>query len=347
MTATGEALADAAVEQAVAELSPLIGVRAACRATGRSQAGHYRRHRQSPPPPAKPRPPRKAHPRALCDQERATVRSLLNTGDFADMAPAAVYHQLLDDGIYVASVSTMYRVLHFHDEVRERRRQATHPAHVKPELLATQPNQVWSWDITRLRGPGKRDFYHLYSIIDIYSRYTVGWLLAARENEYLAERLIADTLAKQNITADQLTIHADRGSSMTSRTVAQLLSDLAVTRSHSRPRVSNDNPFSEAQFKTLKYRPDFPDRFDGIEDARRHCKAFFWWYNHEHYHSAIAWHHPADVHYGRVQAVHAARANVLTAAYQRNPERFVRRPPQPPTIPANVWINQPTPDDQQ
>lgn len=336
---------DTAVESAVAELSPLVGVRAACRATGRSQAGHYRRHRQSPRPPAKPRPPRRAQPRALSTAERATVRSLLDSEDFADLAPAAVYHELLDDGIYVASVSTMYRVLREHDEVRERRRQATHPARVKPELLATQPNEIWSWDITRLRGPGKRDFYHLYSIIDIYSRYTVGWLLAARENEYLAERLIADTLAAQNITAEQLTIHADRGSSMTSRTVAQLLSDLAVTRSHSRPRVSNDNPFSEAQFKTLKYRPDFPDRFTSLEEARRHCKAFFWWYNQEHYHSGIAWHHPTDVHYGRVDQVHAARADVLAAAYQRNPERFVNKPPQPPVIPTTVWINQPQDTD--
>lgn len=339
------ATVDTAVETAVAELAPLIGVRAACRATGRSQAEHYRRHRQSPPPPAKPRPPRRPQPRALSTQERQTVRSLLNIGEFADMAPAAVYHQLLDDGIYVASVSTMYRVLREHGEVKERRRQATHPAHVKPELSATRPNEIWSWDITRLRGPGKRDFYHLYSIIDIYSRYTVGWLVAARESEDLAEKLIADTLAKQNIAPEQLTIHADRGSSMTSRTVAQLLSDLGVTKSHSRPRVSNDNPYSEAQFKTLKYRPDFPDRFDSIQDARRHCRAFFWWYNHQHYHCGIAWHHPVDVHYGHVQQVHAARADVLAAAYHRTPERFVRKPPSPPTIPATVWINEPSPDD--
>jgi putative transposase len=342
---TVDTAVEAAVEAAVAELVPLIGVRAACRATGRSQAGHYRRHRQSPPSPPKPRPPRRPQPRALSPDERANVRAVLNSESFRDQAPATVYHRLLDEGIYLASTSTMYRILGEHDEVHERRRQATHPAHVKPELLATKPNEVWSWDITRLRGPGKRDFYHLYSIIDIYSRYTVGWMVAARENEYLAERLIADTLAKQDITADQLTIHADRGSSMTSRTVAQLLSDLAVTRSHSRPRVSNDNPFSEAQYKTLKYRPDFPDRFTSIEEARAHCKAFFWWYNQEHYHSGIAWHHPADVHYGRIERVHAARADVLTAAYERNPERFVRKPPQPPTIPTIVWINEPPGDD--
>jgi putative transposase len=267
---------DEAVEAAVAELTPLVGVRAACRTTGRSQAGHYRRHRQSPRPEPKPRRPRRPQPRAPADDERAVVRGVLNSPDFADAAPVAVYHTLLDEGTYLCSPSTMYRILRAHDEVRERRRQATHPAHVKPELLATEPNQVWSWDITKLRGPAKRDFYHLYSILDIYSRYTVGWMLAARENEFLAEQLIADTLAKQNITVDQLTIHADRGSSMASRTVAQLLSDLGVGKSHSRPRISNDNPFSESQYKTLKYRPDFPDHFTSIEQARAHCRAFFW-----------------------------------------------------------------------
>lgn len=335
---------DTLLEAAVTELRPLIGLRAACRATGRSQAGHYRRHRRSPAPPATPRPPRRPQPRALSEQERAGVRAVLNSPQFVDAAPATVYHTLLEEGTYLASTSTMYRILRAHGEVRERRRQATHPAHVKPELLATHPNDVWSWDITRLRGLGKRDFYHLYSILDIFSRYTVGWLVAARENEHLAERLIADTLAKQHITADQLTIHADRGSSMTSRTVAQLLSDLGVTRSHSRPHTSNDNPFSEAQYKTLKYRPDFPDRFTSIQEARLHCKAFFWWYNHEHYHSGIAWHHPADVHYGRVDAVDRARADVLAAAYRRTPDRFVRRPPTPPAIPPTVWINPPDQD---
>jgi putative transposase len=277
----------------------------------------------------------------LSGDERAGVRAVLNSADFVDQAPAEVYHQLLDEGVYLCSPSTMYRILRQHGEVRERRRHATHPAHVKPELLATAPNTVWSWDITRLRGTAKRVFYHLYSIIDIYSRYTVGWMVAAREDEHLAERLIADTLAKQNITAGQLTIHADRGSSMTSRTVAQLLCDLGVDRSHSRPRVSNDNPFSEAQYKTLKYRPDFPDRFTSVQEARAHCKAFFWWYNNEHRHSGIAWHTPHDVHYGLTEPVRAARADTLAAAYARDPQRFVRKPPQPPVIPTNVWINEP------
>jgi putative transposase len=336
---------DAAVEEAVAELAPLVGVRAACRATGRSQAEHYRRHRQSPPPPPRPRPPRQRQPRALSPEERTQVRAVLNSDVFVDAAPATVYHTLLDAGTYLASVSTMYRILREHDEVRDRRRHATHPAHAKPELFATRPNQVWSWDITRLRGPGKRDFYHLYSIIDIYSRHTVGWMLAAHEREDLAEQLIADTLAKHNIQPGQLTIHADRGSSMTSRTVAQLLSDLGVDRSHSRPRVSNDNPFSESQYKTLKYRPDFPDRFASIEQARAHCVAFFRWYNHDHFHSGLRWHHPADVHYGRVEQVRQARADVLAAAYERHPERFVHRPPTPPVVPTTVWINPPTDEE--
>jgi putative transposase len=331
------------IDEAVAELAPLIGKRAACRATGRPQASYYRRHRQSPPPPPVHGPKRapRPQPRALSQAERDGVRAVLDSEDFADQAPTAVYHQLLDEGVYLCSPSTMYRILRQHGEVRERRRHATHPAHAKPELLATAPNTVWSWDITRLRGPVKRVFYHLYSIIDIYSRYTVGWMVASREDEHLAERLIADTLAKQNIPPGQLTIHADRGSSMTSRTVAQLLSDLGVDRSHSRPRISNDNPFSEAQFKTLKYRPDFPDRFASIEAARVFCRRFFRWYNTEHRHSGIAWHTPHDVHYGHTEAVHAARADTLAAAYARHPERFVRQHPQPPTIPTNVWINEP------
>jgi putative transposase len=328
------------IDEAIAALTPLIGTRAACTATGRSQAGYYRRHRQSPVVP-RPKRPRRPQPRALTQAERDDVRALLNSPGFVDKAPAAVYHELLDEGVYLASPSTMYRILGQHGEVRERRRQARHPAHVKPELLATAPNQVWSWDITRLRGPGKRVFYHLYSIIDIYSRYSVGWMVAAREDEHLAERLIADTLAKQHIVDGQLTIHADRGSSMTSRTVAQLLADLGVDRSHSRPRISNDNPFSEAQFKTLKYRPDFPERFTSIQEARAHAKAFFWWYNHEHRHSGVAWHTPHDVHYGLTEAVRAARADTLTAAYTLRPQRFVRKHPQPPVIPTTVWINQP------
>lgn len=328
------------IDQAIAELAPLIGVRAACKATGRPQANHYRRHRQSPAP-VKPEGERKAQPRALSQAERDTVRALLNSADFADKAPATVYHELLDEGTYVASVSTMYRILHAHNEVKERRRQATHPARVKPELVATAPNQCWSWDITKLHGPAKWTYYYLYVIIDIYSRYVTGWMIADRESAVLAEKLLADTIIKQNVDRGTLTIHADNGSSMASKPVAFLLADLGVTKTHSRPHVSNDNPFSEAHFKTLKYRPDFPDRFGSIEDARAFCQRFFHWYNETHRHSGIAYHTPATVHYGQHQTIHAVRADVLAAAYTRNPERFVRKHPQPPTLPEAAWINKP------
>ncbi|MDM4720019.1 IS3 family transposase [Micromonospora sp. WMMA1363] len=328
------------IDAAITELTPLIGIRTACRATGRPQANHYRRHRQTPAPPRPGREPR-PQPRALSAAERDSVRALLNSPDFADMAPAAVYHTLLDEGVYVASVSSMYRILRAHGEVRERRRHAVHPPKVKPELIADAPNRVWSWDITKLRGPAKRDFYHLYSVIDIYSRYTVAWLLAEREDAALAERLLSDAITKQGVAREQLTIHADRGTSMASKTVAQMMADLGVTKSHSRPRCSNDNPFSEAQFKTLKYRPDFPDRFGSVQDARAHCRAFFTWYNTIHRHSGIGWHTPHDVHHGHARQVRDVRADVLTAAYTRNPERFVRGIPQPPALPTTAWINKP------
>jgi putative transposase len=278
----------------------------------------------------------------LRQAERDTVRAVLNSPDFADKAPVSAYHELLDEGVYLCSPSTMYRILHVHNEVRERRRQAVHPARVKPELVATKPNQCWSWDITKLHGPAKWSYYYLYVIIDIYSRYVVGWLLADAESKVLAEKLLADTIAKQNINRNQLTIHADNGSSMASKPVAFLLADLGVTKSHSRPHTSNDNPYSEAQFRTLKYRPDFPDTFGSIVDARSFCQRFFTWYNAEHYHSGVAWLHPVDVHYGRAETVRAVRAEVLNAAYVRNPDRFVNKPPQPATLPTAAWINRPT-----
>ncbi len=269
------------------------------------------------------------------------MRTLLNSPDFVDKAPATVYHELLDEGVYLASVATMYRILRAHGEVKERRRQATHPARVKPELVATAPNQCWSWDITKLHGPAKWTYFYLYVIIDIYSRYVVGWLIAERESALLAEKLLADTIVKQGIDRDTLTIHADNGSSMASKPVAFLLADLGVTKSHSRPHTSNDNPYSEAQFRTLKYRPDFPDRFGCLEDARAFCQGFFRWYNTEHRHSGVAWHTPQSVHYGQSEAIRAARAGVLAAAYTRNPERFVRKHPEPATLRPAVWINKP------
>jgi putative transposase len=329
--------------QAIALLAPRIGTRAACAATGVAQASWYRRHRASPAPARQaPVPHRdRAQPRALAPAERAAILSALHSERFADLAPAEVWATLLDEGTYLGSLSTFYRLLRAAGETRERRAQAAHPAAVKPELMADGPNRVWSWDITKLHGPAKWTYYYLYVILDIYSRYAAGWMVATRESAALAEKLITATCAKQGITAGQLTIHADRGSSMTSKPVAFLLADLGVIQSHSRPHVSNDNPYSEAQFKTLKYRPGFPGRFASIEAARAHCQAFFPWYNQEHRHSGLGLHTAADIHHGQAAAVRASRAGVLTAAYLKHPERFVRKPPVPPALPVISWINPP------
>jgi len=333
---------------AIAELAPQVGVREACLAVGAAQAGYYRRHRQSPPPhPPVPVGHRDRHqPRALSQAERQAILDQLHSDRFVDLAPAEVWATLLDEGIYLGSISTFYRLLRQAGETRERRRQATHPATVKPELVATAPNQVWSWDITKLRGPAKWTYYYLYVILDIFSRYVVGWMVAGRESAALAEVLIRQTIAKHGIGPDQLTIHADRGSSMTSKPVAFLLADLGVTQSHSRPHVCDDNPYSEAQFKTLKYRPDFPGQFASIEAARVHCQAFFPWYNDEHLHTGLGLHTPADVHYGTAEAVRGKRATVLDDAFQAHPERFVRKPPEPRKLPTDSWINQPDPPKQ-
>jgi putative transposase len=321
----------------------MIGTRAACRAAGVAQATWYRRHRASPAPPRpEPVPHRdRVQPRALAAGERTAIMEALHSGRFADLAPDEVWAILLDEGAYLGSVSTYYRVLREAGESRERRRQATHPAAVKPELVATGPNQVYSWDITKLHGPAKWAYYHLYVILDIYSRYAVGWMVATRESAVLAEKLISETCAKQGISRGQLSLHADRGSSMTSKPVALLLADLGVTQSHSRPHVSNDNPYSEAQFKTLKYRPAFPARFASVEAARAHCQEFFRWYNNEHRHGGLGLHTAADVHHGQAEAVQAGRAQILTAAYRAHPERFVSRPPAPPKLPGTSWINPP------
>jgi putative transposase len=331
------------IDAAIEELAPVVGVRKACEALGESQARWYRRHRQSPPVPRPARTPA-PQPRALSTEERDRVRAVLNSPEHVDEAPATVYAKLLDEGVYLASVPTMYRILRTHGEVRERRRQATHPAHKKPELIATAPNQVWSWDITKLLGPAKWTYFYLYVIIDIFSRYVPGWMLARAENAALAEALLAETVAKQQIEYGQLTIHADRGSPMTAKPVAHLLADLGVIKSHSRPHVSNDNPYSESQFRTLKYRPDFPDRFGSFEDAHGFCRRFFGWYNDDHRHSGIGYHTPADVHHGRAELIHEKRGIVLAGAYQLHPERFVRKPPVPPALPTIAWINEPKED---
>jgi putative transposase len=331
----------AALDQAVATLAPAVGTVRACRAVGQPRASWYRRHRQSPPPPRSPRPTPAPQPRALSAVERQQVLDVLHDERFCDLAPASVYATLLDEGSYLCSPSTMYRLLRSAGETGDRRRHATHPATVKPELLATGPNQCWSWDITKLAGPAKWTWYYLYVILDIYSRSVVGWMVAAREAALLAERLLADTIAAQGVKPAQLTIHADRGTSMTSKPVAMLLADLGVTRSHSRPHVSNDNPYSESQFKTLKHHPTFPARFGCIQDARSFCRRFFGWYNHQHRHSGIALLTPADVHLGRAEQITLARGAVLDAAFAAYPERFVGKPPQPPRLPEAVWINKP------
>ncbi len=326
--------------EAVEVLTPEVGTSPACVAIGLSRAGVYRRRAQKKRPFTEPKK-RPSPPRALMAKERQQVLDILHSEKFVDKAPQEVYAALLDEGHYLCSVRTMYRLLKAHQEVRERRDQLRHPVYQKPELLATAPNQVWSWDITKLLGSVKWTYFYLYVILDIFSRYVVGWMIASRETALLAQKLIQDTMEKQNILPGQLTIHADRGPSMKSKPVAFLLSDLGVTKSHSRPQISDDNPYSEAQFKTLKYRPDFPERFGSLEDARAFCQVFFTWYNTEHHHSGIGLMTPHLVHYGLAKETFEARQNVLLAAYEAHPERFVRRVPVPLPLPQAAWINPP------
>jgi putative transposase len=321
------------------ELAPAVGVVVACRALGLSRAGFYRR--QQPPRVRRAPTARRPSPRALSQAERQVVRDELNSPRFVDQAPAQVQTALLDEGVYHCSTRTMYRVLGESQEVRERRNLLRHPHYYKPELIATAPNQVWSWDITLLPGPAKGTRFHLYAILDIFSRYIVGWLLAQRECAYLAERLIRESCTKQDVQPEQLTIHSDRGPSMKSQTVAQLLAALGIIKSQSRPHVSNDNPFSESQFKTLKYRPEFPDHFASYDEARAFCVAFFAWYNDDHYHSGLRMLTPASVHYNRAGPILSQRALTLAAAYAAHPERFVQGLPKPKTVPQTVWINPP------
>jgi putative transposase len=321
-------------------LSQHVGKVAACQALDVARASLYR---FCQPASLMDAPQRPAPPRTLGPAERQTVLAQLNSERFVDQAPAQVYATLLDEGQYLSSDRTMFRILDQHYQVRELRNQLSHPAYQKPELLATAPNQVWSWDITKLLGPAKWTYFYLYVILDIFSRYAVGWMVASRESATLAQKLIRETCQKQSIAAGQLTVHADRGSSMTSRPVALLLADLGVTKTHSRPYNSNDNPFSESHFKTLKYRPEFPDRFGCIQDARSFCQRFFSWYNTEHHHSGLGWLTPQVVHGGQSAAVLAARQKVLNQAFRATPERFVRKPPQSPRLLDKVWINPPDP----
>ena len=331
--------------RAIHELTPAVGVGVACRALGvprgvpARQRAQARRSAWVGPPQrraARPRPPL-----ALDVLESQTLLDTLNSERFADTAPAAVHATLLDESSYLGSVRTMYRMLAANGGCRERRNQLTHPAYTKPELLAVAPNQVWSWDITKLKGPAKWTCFHLYVILDIFSRLVVGWLLAERENAELAEQLIADTVSRHDVKPGMLTLHADRGAAMRSKPVAALLVDLDIAKSHSRPHVSDDNPFSESQFKTMKYRPEFPARFGCLEDARVHCQAFFAWYNAQHHHSGIGYMTPASVHYGQATALRDARQVTLDAAFLKQPKRFKGRRPHPAALPTAVWINPP------
>ena len=319
----------------IAEVGPRLGVRATCEALGAAPATYYRQRR----PKRLARPC--SSPRALSLEERQDVLVVLHEPRFADLAPGAIHATLLDDGHYLCSVSTMYRILEANEEVRERRNQLRHPSYAAPELMASGPNELWSWDITKLKGPAKWTYYYLYVILDVFSRYVVGWMVAQRESAVLAERLIEETCERQGIARGQLTLHADRGSSMRSKTVALLLADLGVTKTHSRPYTSTDNPFSEAQFKTMKYRPTFPHRFGSLQHARSFCGPFFGWYNTKHRHSALAMLTPQDVHYGLVVQRLAKRAEVLAAAYAAHPERFPNGLPTPGSLPQAVWINKP------
>lgn len=324
-----------------------LAVSVACQALSVPRTAIYRARRRRRSIVVRSASCRPRPPLALSPAERERLLGVLNSERFADMAPAAVYATLLDEGQYLASVRTMYRVLAAAGQNAERRSQRVHPVYEKPELLATRPREIWSWDITKLKGPVRWSVYHLYVIIDIFSRYVVGWMVALREAAELAEQLIADTIAKQHIAPGTLTLHADRGTSMRSKPVAALLIDLEVARTHSRPHVSDDNPYSESQFKTLKYRPEFPERFGSLEDARAHCQRFFHWYNNQHRHSGIALMTPYAVHYGIADTLQVQRAQTLQRAFTAQPIRFKGRAPQPPELPQAAWINPPKKESQQ
>ena len=321
--------------QVTEELASEVGVAPLCEAIGVSRASLYRRRR---PRQLSPRP---TPARSLSEPERRDVLQVLHSERFVDAPPAQVHATLLEEGSYLCSPRTMYRILASSGEVRERRDQLRHPHYARPELVATAPNQVWSWDITKLKGPVKLCYFYLYVILDIFSRYVVGWMIAEAENAGLAERLIEQSCIKQGIVPEQLTIHADRGSPMISKTLAQLMAELGIDKSHGRPRVSNDNPFSEAFFKTAKYRPAMPDRFGGVSHAREVFRGVFSWYNNEHHHSGIAYLTPSVVHHGRADAILDRRHGARMAAYLVHPERFVNGPPQRESLPSAVWINAP------
>lgn len=328
---------------AARELAGKVGIASACRALGVSRATFYRRTRPKSGPPQ----PRKSPARTLSPSERRAVREALHAPRFVDRSPGEIVATLLDEGQYLCSERTMYRILAADGARRERRNQLRHPVYAKPELMACRPNEVWSWDITKLLGPQKWTYYYLYVLLDLYSRYVVGWMVADRENATLASHLIEESCQRNHVQPGTLTLHSDRGAPMTAKCTAQLLADLGVTQSLSRPRVSDDNPFSEAQFKTVKYHPGFPVRFASHDAARNYCRRFFSWYNHEHRHAGIAMLPPATVYAGRAPSRLAGRQRVLERAYEAHPERFPRGRPSVPSLPEAVYINPPRVDDLQ
>ena len=324
--------------KAVSELSQHVSIQQACESLGVVRSRWYRSQEPAPTGEKRVYP---APARALQPEERKVVHELLNSQRFQDESPYEVYATLLDEGHYYCSIRTMYRILAENEEVRERRNQLQHPTYSKPELLATAPNQLWSWDITKFRGPSTWLYYYLYVILDVFSRYAVGWLLAEEESADLAKQLIAESCRKQGIQKEQLTLHADRGAAMTAKSVAQLLIDLGVDKTHSRPYTPDDNPFSEAQFKTMKYRPDYPQRFESLEHAHTWARTFFSWYNNHHHHLSLGLLTPASVHFGHAPQILAKRQSVLEQAFRLHPERFVAGQPHPLPLPTSVWINPP------
>ena len=318
-------------------VSPDVGVKTACVATGMPRSSYYRHQK----PPKRAAVKKRVSVRALSEPEQEKVREQLNSSRFADLAPREVYATLLDEGQYYCHWRTMYRILSAQGQMRERRNQKRNPKHKRPELVATGPNQLWSWDITQFQGLEKWRCFYLYSILDVYSRFVPGWMVAEKESAELAEQLIVETCTRQAITPNQLTLHGDRGAPMTARSIIQLLTDLKVTRTHSRPYTPNDNPYSEAHFKTLKYRPDYPGSFESLAAARNWCRDFFTWYNFQHHHSGIELLTPAVVHFGLADQILADRQSVLVRAYRKHPERFVKGFPQSKTLPDAVWINPP------
>ncbi len=329
------------MKPAVESLAAQVGVKAACEALGLARSSRYAARQPRPTATAR-KPP--VPPRALSAQERAAVRATLDSERFVDQAPREVYATLLDEGQYLCSIPTMYRVLQAHQEVQERRDQRRHPARPKPTLVVTGPNQGWSWDITKLLGPLAGVYFCLYVLLDLFSRYVVGWTIAEQERASVAEQLITQTCVRQGIARDQLVLHSDRGAPMTAKSMQQLLVDLGIRQSLARPRLPDDNAYSEAQFKTTKYHPTFPGHFDSLPEARLWGQTFFTWYNQAHHHTALGLMTPAAVHTGQAAQLYQQRQTVLTQAYAAHPERFVHGHPQPPALPSEVWLNPPQPD---